>query len=123
MMLRTMWQVVAAAVLGLALLTLTGAAPASAGCCLCDCGGAPLLCIPGSQDNCDAKCSNDALNSTCLTQGFNATCPQVAECAGAIIPAAAAPLLDQTGLTVVAVLLGGFGIFQAARRARRDGKA
>ncbi|MDX2167967.1 MAG: hypothetical protein SF182_12910 [Deltaproteobacteria bacterium] len=110
-------------VFGLALLAAATQAPAGlgGGCCLCTCIGGPQLCIPSGPDpdDCDAICAGQFNGSgPCLGSGFNSSCAQTAECAG-LIPNAAAPLVGPLGLTAVAVLLGGFGVWQAARRSRR----
>ena len=117
---RMSWQAFSGVTIGLALLTLAVQAPAGfPGCCLRDCMSG-VQCIPGDPTACLAMCS-DGLNETCRTAGFNSSCAQVAECAG-LVPAAAAPVVGPTGLTVVALLLGGFGIYQAARRSRRGSR-
>jgi hypothetical protein len=120
---RTVWQALSASVIGLALLMAASQAPAgfNGACCLCTCIGGPQVCLPGPNDEeCDALCAQQFNGSgPCIADGFNATCPQVPQCAG-LIPSAAAPLVGPTGLTAVALLLGGFGIWQAARRSRRE---
>jgi len=119
-MMRVGWQTLAAAILGLMILVgQAHALPAPVLCCLCSCADRPLLCVPNSQGDCSASCPGGNLNDSCLVEGFNSSCPQVAECDGAIIPSAGAPAVSQTGLTAMAVLLGAFGIYQAARRSRR----
>lgn len=119
---RTRWQVSLLAILGLVAVAAQSfalPAPNLPGCCLCSCGSGPDLCLPSGGLNCPSVCP-PGLNDTCEGEFFNTTCPQTAECAGAIIPSAGAPLASSGGLTAMAMLLGGFGIWQAARRSRRS---
>lgn len=122
---RAVWQAVASMVFGFALLAAATQAPAGieggGACCLCTCIGGPQLCVPGpSPEDCDAVCIEQFNGSgPCLGEGFNSSCVQTPQCAG-LIRSSAAPLVGPTGLTVVAVLLGGFGVWQAARRARKQ---
>jgi len=92
------------------------------GCCICACEP-PRQTVCGMGDDCPdvlELCSQ--LNVTSCN--FNETrdpCSEVPACA-ATAPAAA-PLFGPTGLTVMALLLGGVGVWQAARRTRRGGGA
>jgi hypothetical protein len=107
----------------LLLLILLGSAPVSAGtnsslCCVCECSGGATLC-GGTEETCiEAYEFCMQVNASCSFDQVNASCGSVEACAAAG-PAAAAPLVGSTGLTIMALLLGGFGILQAQRLRRR----
>lgn len=114
------------AVAVLLLLILLGSAPLFAGtgrigCCICECSGGATLC--GDTDSgCDAAaefCMQ--VNASCAFDQVNGSCASVPACAAAGA-AAAAPLVGSTGLTIMALLLGGFGMLQARRLRRRTGR-
>jgi len=117
----TIWERAAVAVVGLALLSLTGRAQAGDGqfCCECLCPGAThVTCFTiATPSDCPAVC--DGTNSSsCSVELFTGVCGQhPVECAGT--GPARAPALGAGGLAAAALLLVTFGTWALRQSARR----
>jgi hypothetical protein len=107
-------------VVGLALLGLLRRAPAGEAifCCVCDCGNGQFRCT-NEIDPADCKtfCSGHVNGTSCGFEVSSSICADLPQCDTRATTRA--PALGPGGLTMVALLLAGFGAFGLRRAARR----
>ena len=121
MMRVPMWSGIATLTLGLALLSLVGQSQAGLSlggrlCCICNCAGV-LNCAQTSPEGCLEFCTGGSVNHTgCLPEFVNGSCAEVPQCPE---EQHHAPVVGNTGLTVVALALAALGVVGLRRAARR----
>lgn len=122
MSVRSIWSAISAALVGLALLSVSQsstALPTPTICCACICGGAVTACTDTFFENCPSICAQQP-SGMCgfeLLNSSSGTCATVPQCAAAQgrIPA---PLFGPSALAAAMLVLTGLGGLGIWRRRR-----